>query len=141
MCTAIQYLNDNDMIPFQMSLPFINKPAVFGILGKRPSPKAVQVAEQAKVVTGMSDETKKKISDAILKEQKKGPPKDPPLEPSVAKTPTQKKQLAAYQAAVMRHKDFAKNPSSPIVSPDRQPDVDRSPFGRRRQRRRTYLRY
>lgn len=133
MCTAIQYLHDNDMIPFQMSFPFINKSSVIGILGKRPSPEVQQVAQQAKV-KNMPLTVKKKISDAELKRQKKQPPTDAPLHPSVAKTTTQKDQLAAYQAAAKRHEEYAKTPSSPIVSPDRQPDVDITPLGLSRRR-------
>ena len=144
-CEAVQYLHYNGMIPFQMSLPFINKPDVIGILGKRPSPEAVQLAAQAKV-TNMPLTVRKKISDAELKRQKSQPPDEPPLVPGQLAESEDKTTLQQSAAAVAH----AKRTGSPapkgfigdIMAGDISPGKSgNKAFGRRRNRRRTYLRY
>jgi len=151
-CEAVQYLHSNGMIPFQMSLPFINKPAVIGILGKRPSPEAVQLAEQRKVVTGMSEANKNKISKAITKRQNQQPPNEPPLAPGQLAESTNLTTLQQSAAAVKyadthnlkKHDGFIGSPNrNGSIAPDQYSPSPNKQFGfsRRRQRRRTYLRY
>ncbi len=145
-CEAVQYLHSNGMIPFQMSLPFINKPAVIGILGKRPSPEAVQLAETAKRVSGMSEANKKKISDAEFNRNKKEPPKEAPLEPGQLAESGDLTTLQQSAAAVTYADKFQSPQPKGFIGDPRAGDLSpgqsvKKAFGRRRNRRRTYLRY
>lgn len=138
MCAALRYIHGDSRFPIRISYPYLDKPAIIGILNYEPSVEAQQLARQCKL-----NEEIKKSKKLKKTPSKKQPPASPPHQAEALKKPKLEQSTSTTTLSTSAAQVAGKRVQTPVKlglygSPE--PVHEPSPnYGRRR--RRHYMRY
>ena len=144
MCAALRFIHSDNRFPARISYPYMNKPAIIGILNHEPSYEAQKLAQKAKVQdefmkfdqTKLKSVSKRKVPTKVPNQAE--PLEQAPLSTTANYTPAQKQrmeQTLATEKAFIAAQKKSKTPNK--QEPDDEPSpIPATPsFGRRRRRR------